>query len=134
MGTITASNFNTVGEFVKQHPSIKLYTPEDESYNAVRQCFIDNAARPSAVVRPQTAEDVQEIVKFSVHSGIDFCVRGGGHDSAGRSQVDGALSIDVRDIEYVHVDESKTTARIGGGVLIGPLTQALGEHGLITAW
>lgn len=133
MGSATAAALPELKEFLQQYPGIKLYIIGDEKYEEVRECFVIRPQRPSAIVRPQTAEDVQAIVKFCVKRDLDFSIRGGGHDCAGRSQIDGALTIDMRDIDYVRVEEGNTTACVGGGVLLGKLTKALGEHGLVTA-
>ncbi|KAK6079409.1 d-lactate dehydrogenase [Seiridium cupressi] len=116
----------------QQRPDIKLYTPSDDQYEAVRECFVIRPARPFAIARPQNAEDVQTLVKFCIENDVDVTVRGGGHDPAGRTQVHGALVIDMRDINYVRVDEDRTTARVGGGVLVGQLMKELGEYELVT--
>ncbi|KAI1850801.1 hypothetical protein JX265_013364 [Neoarthrinium moseri] len=50
------------------------------------------------------------------------------------STVDGALKIDMSDINYVHVDKGKQFARVGGGVLLRQLEKCLEEHGLLTPW
>jgi FAD/FMN-containing dehydrogenase len=115
-----------------QHRDVRLYTPEDEGFEAVRECYVVRPARPFAIARPRSAEHVRALVRFCLRHDVDFTVRGGGHDCAGRTQVPGALMIDMRDIDFVRVDESKTTAQVGGGVLLGQLAKALGEHDLIT--
>ncbi|KAI1086808.1 hypothetical protein F5B19DRAFT_487217 [Rostrohypoxylon terebratum] len=102
-------------------------------FETVRACFVkrdDNA--PLAVVRPQTGADVQALVKYCVENDVDFVVRSGGYDCAGRSQIRGALSIDLRDINYVHVSEDEKTAKVGGGIIFRDLTRELDAKGLIT--
>lgn len=118
----------------KIHPDLDLWTPEDADFDSARACFVVRPARPFAVARPQSAQHVQTLIKFCVDRDVDFCIRGGGHDCAGRTQVPGALMIDMRGIDYVRVDDGRETARIGGGVLLGDLTKVLGEQGLITPW
>lgn len=114
-------------------PGTRLITPSDADFEKTRLCFIrrDDAA-PLAIARPQTAEDVCALVRYCVDRGVDFVVRAGGHDCCGRSQVRGALSIDVRDIAHVHVAEDRQTARVGGGVVFRDLAKVLDAHGLIT--
>ncbi|KAF3025912.1 hypothetical protein E8E14_014896 [Neopestalotiopsis sp. 37M] len=114
------------------HPDLDLWTPEDANFDSARACFVVRPARPFAVARPQSAQHVQTLIRFCVDRDVDFCIRGGGHDCAGRTQVPGALMIDMRGINYVRVDDGRETARIGGGVLLGDLTKVLGEQGLIT--
>lgn len=118
----------------KQHPDLTLYTPDDAKFEAARECFVVRPARPFAVARPRSAEHVRALVVFCVENNVDFTIRGGGHDCAGRTQVPGALMVDMREINFVRVDESRTTARVGGGVLLGDLVKALGEQGLVTPW
>ncbi|KUI59746.1 6-hydroxy-D-nicotine oxidase [Cytospora mali] len=115
-----------------QHPSIKLYAPESPDYEGLRKTYVVSSARPSAIARPQSAEDVQALVRTCVAKNIDFNIRTGGHSCVGRALVDNALLIDLRDIAYVNVSEDRTTAKVGGGILASQLLKALGEHGLIT--
>ena len=123
-----------ISSLQSQHPRIKLHTPESPDYEALRKSYIVSPARPSVIARPQTAEDVQALVRVCIEKGVDFNIRTGGHNCVGRSLVDKALMIDMRDIDYVDISEDKTTAKIGGGILAGALLKALGEHGLITPW
>jgi FAD/FMN-containing dehydrogenase len=53
---------------------------------------------PLAIVRPQNAEDVAAIVKYATSQGINFVVRSGSGNVFGKSQVQGAINIDMRDI------------------------------------
>lgn len=117
-----------------QNPSIKFYTPESSDYETLKKTYIISPAKPAAIARPQTAEDVQALVRVCVDRGLDFNIRTGGHNCVGRALVEGALLIDMRDIADVSISEDKKTAKIGGGILAGGLLKALGEHGLITPW
>ncbi|KAL1864703.1 hypothetical protein Daus18300_007505 [Diaporthe australafricana] len=121
-----------LSSLLTQNPSIKLYTPESSEYETLRKTFIVSQAKPTAIARPQTASDVQALVRACVGTGLEFNVRTGGHNCVGRTLVDDAVLIDVRDISGVIVSEDKKTAKIGGGILAGGLLNALGEHGLIT--
>lgn len=117
-----------------QRPDLKLYTPETSDYEALRKTFIITEARPAAIARPQTAQDVQTLVRTCVNKSLEFNVRTGGHNCVGRTLVDGAVLIDMRDIAQVQVSEDRSTAKVGGGILAGGLLKALGEYGLITPW
>ncbi|KAI4597988.1 hypothetical protein KJ359_003796 [Pestalotiopsis sp. 9143b] len=121
-----------VEEFFQQHPDIPYAVPSSPNYTALRATFIvDNPAVPIAIARPQNAEDVCALVKFCVAHDIPFVVRSGGNNLFGKSQVHGALTIDMRDIKYCRVDESKTSARIGGGILAGDLVASLSAEGVM---
>jgi len=119
-------------QLAEQHPQLPLITPSDPNFEATRLCFVRRDAVPSAIARPQNAEDVQALVRYCTANSIDFVVRGGGHDCAGRSQVDGALSIDLRDIKYVNISGDKKTASIGGGILFRDLAKELDAQELVT--
>ncbi|KAH7225158.1 hypothetical protein BKA60DRAFT_512443 [Fusarium oxysporum] len=110
----------------------KTYSPSAADYKQVEQCFIDNPVQTLGVVRPQTSDEVTLIVQFCLEHRVEFSVRGGGHDCASRTLVDGALVIDMRDIKHVVIAEDKKSARVGGGILGGELAKALGKEGLST--
>ncbi|KAI6778747.1 6-hydroxy-D-nicotine oxidase [Emericellopsis cladophorae] len=124
---------NTVLSFLgTSRPSCKVHTPDSPHYEDLRKTYVNSSARPFAIARPQKAEDVQSLVRACRENGVDFSIRTGGHNCVGRALVDNALTIDMREIDYVKVSEDKKTARVGGGVLLGGLLKALGEHGLVT--
>lgn len=119
--------------FVSTHPDIKIITPTDHEWVvASRQYYTSQATRPDVITRPQNAAHVGDLVRLCMSNNVDFVVRTGGHDCAGRSQVNHALVIDMRDIRYIEILQDKRTAKIGGGTLIRDLATALGEEGLIT--
>ena len=53
------------------------------------------SARPAAVVRPQSSDQVQAIVRFAREHGVPMTVRGGGYDWAGRALNDDGLVIEL---------------------------------------
>ncbi|KAF4335016.1 6-hydroxy-D-nicotine oxidase [Fusarium beomiforme] len=134
MTTITKTDFplKIFRDFINEHPDIKFTLPGDAEWTDVTKCYIKTSGSPSIVVRPQITAHIQDLVRFCASQNVDFVVRSGGHDCMGRSQVNGALTIDMRGIQHVHVSEDKITARIGGGILTRELTKVLDIHGLIT--
>lgn len=58
-------------------------------------------------------------------------MRCGGHDSWGRSAVDGALIIDLRELDEIILSDDKKSVKIGGGVISENLTKFLAMHGLV---
>ncbi|KAI0200185.1 FAD-binding domain-containing protein [Astrocystis sublimbata] len=110
-----------------------IITPSDENFEAVRACFVKrDDSVPFAIARPQTVEHVQALVKYCTANGVPFVVRSGGHDCAGRSQVNEALTIDLRDIAYTRFDDDGKTAAVGGGILLRDLAKELDARGLAT--
>ncbi|KAF0639677.1 hypothetical protein FPSE5266_08948 [Fusarium pseudograminearum] len=110
----------------------KAYAPDVPDYKKIEQCFIETPVQTFGVVRPQNGDDVASVVRFCVERNVEFSVRGGGHDCASRTLVNRALVIDMRDIKHVVVAQDKKSARVGGGVLSGDLSRALGSDGLGT--
>ncbi|KAF5677821.1 6-hydroxy-D-nicotine oxidase [Fusarium circinatum] len=111
---------------------VKTYAPDVEDYKQIEQCFVEKPVQTLGVVRPQTSGEVALIVQFCLEHSVEFSVRGGGHDCASRTLVDGALVIDMRDIKHVVVADDKKSARVGGGILGGELARALVKEGLST--
>ena len=121
--------------FLAHHPQITYVTPSSTNYAAERETYVaDNPAIPLAIVRPQNANDVAALVSFSKTNNIEFVVRSGGHDLYGRSEVNGALTIDMRDINFVNASMNGTVAKIGGGILMVDLATKLSKYDLVTAF
>jgi FAD/FMN-containing dehydrogenase len=114
------------------HTAAKIYRADPADFNEIAQCFIDKLVRTPAVVRPRTADDVALVVQFCLRNKADFTVRFGGYDCAGRTRVDEALVIDMRDLNEVSISEDKCSATVGGGILHGQLARALGKEELAT--
>jgi FAD/FMN-containing dehydrogenase len=65
----------------KELPDLKYATPSSPEYAEWRHIYIQsNKATPLMITRPQTAEDVAKLVKYIVDNGIEFTIRGGGHE------------------------------------------------------
>ncbi|KAK4494221.1 hypothetical protein PRZ48_014519 [Zasmidium cellare] len=121
-------------EFFKQHSQIRYVTPTSPKYPELRATWYgQEGATPLGIARPQNAEDVGSIVAFAASNDVAFTVRAGGHDSWFRGFAADALTIDMREIDFVHIDSGKTTARIGGGVLQGKVARDLAKEKLTTS-
>ncbi|MGH3075733.1 MAG: FAD-binding protein, partial [Gaiellales bacterium] len=67
----------------------------DEGYDSARAIhngLIDR--RPALIACCQNTADIADAVRYAREAGLDICVRGGGHNVAGRAVVDDALMID----------------------------------------
>lgn len=105
--------------------------PADPGYDAARRVW--NAAidqRPAVLVRCADVEDVVTALDHARRSGLEVAVRGGAHNSAGHSAGDGALVIDLGDLDAVVVDPDARRVRVGGGALLSGMDAATQEHGL----
>ena len=119
----------------EQLPHVRCATPTSPEYAELREAFmLDSPTVPLAIVRPHNAEDVAPLVRFAVTNDIGLTVRTGGHDLYGRCFAQDCLTIDMRDVSFVEIDQDKLSATIGGGTLAGEVAEALTEQKLATAF
>jgi FAD/FMN-containing dehydrogenase len=110
-----------------------ILTASDDGYEDARRVhngLIDR--RPALIAQCRGAADVADAVRFAQRVGLDICVRGGGHNVAGRAVVDDALMIDLSQMKGIHVDRDARTVRAQGGVLWRELNREIAAHGLAT--
>src|SRR4051794_10687142 len=109
----------------------RVLAPEDPGYDearAVHNGLIDK--RPAVIVRCRVSEDVVAGLAFARSEGLDVCVRGGGHNVAGRAVADGAVMLDLAEMKAIAVNAEQRRVTAGGGVTWAELNAATGEHGL----
>lgn len=112
---------------------IHYATPQSPDYHDLCTGFIINATpSPAIIVRPRSAEDVAAVIPVLVEHNITFTIRTGGQDVFGRSQIQGGVTIDMREIAYIHVDKESQTARLGGGVIVMDMLKELQKYGMTT--
>jgi FAD/FMN-containing dehydrogenase len=110
-----------------------LITPDHPDYDGARTLFYGGMERrPACVVRVADAEDVAQVINFARHSRLPLAVRGGGHSVAGHSIIDGAIVLDLRNLNSLEIDVKGRTAWAGAGMTAGDYTQQAGAHGLAT--
>ncbi|KAJ0130218.1 hypothetical protein HZ326_26683, partial [Fusarium oxysporum f. sp. albedinis] len=107
MATISNSDSlpSVFQDFTAEYPNIKVILPGDAEWADITKSFIKTSSSPSIVARPQ----MHQI-----------------------SQVNGALTFDMRNINYVNISEDKKTANIGGGIIARESAKALDAEELIT--
>ncbi|HSD19189.1 MAG TPA: FAD-binding oxidoreductase [Anaeromyxobacter sp.] len=108
-----------------------LLWPGHPDYDAARRVWnglIDK--HPGLIVRCANEADVAAAVSFARDHDIELCVRGGGHNVAGRAVGDGALVIDLSGMRGVKVDEEARTVTAEGGALLGDVDRATHPRGL----
>jgi FAD/FMN-containing dehydrogenase len=122
MASSSDARLVSLESFLQGHPAIHYETPNTANYSTLRATYcLDNPAVPLAITRPQNAEDVAAIVKFAIANKIKLVVRSGGNSLFWKSMKHDTLIIDMRDIKYVNINASKTSAAIGGGILFSDL-------------
>ncbi|KAB5576321.1 hypothetical protein GE09DRAFT_620712 [Coniochaeta sp. 2T2.1] len=115
---------------------ITVLTPSSPQYAERRKIRCLNEAvekiEPPAIAVPKSAQEVAAVVRWCVRNGLRFTVRSGGNDYFGRTVADGALVLDMRDINYVNVSADKKTATVGGGIIMKDLIEKLDTEDLLT--
>jgi len=134
MAASSISRLVAFEEFLESYPGITYVKPTSPNYSSLRATYmLDYQQVPLAIVRPQTADDVAVLVSYATGNGIQFVIRSGGNNLFGLSCVQDALMVDMRDISYVKIDETRSSAKIGGGVINVDLAAELSKEGLATA-
>lgn len=134
MGSDSDQKLAGLQSFLQRHPSMTYATPVSSNYTTLRATYtLDNPAVPLAIVRPQNAEDVATIIKYAKANSLNPVVRAGGNSVFGKSMIQDALIIDMRDIAFLNIDAVKTTATVGGGIIMDAIAEQLTKEGLATA-
>ncbi|EGD72105.1 hypothetical protein PTSG_00121 [Salpingoeca rosetta] len=112
------------GEFLL--PSHPDYDKFREPWNA------DHAnKKPSVVLLPHGAKDVQVAIKWIHANKLEFAVMSGGHSLSGRSIKDGAVLIRLSRMNFVHVDPVERTAWVGTGATIADIDAETNAYNLV---
>jgi FAD/FMN-containing dehydrogenase len=109
-----------------------IHRPGDEAYEEA--CRIWNAMitrRPALVVRPRSAEDVAETVRFAKAEALPLAVRGGGHNVAGAALADCGITIDMSQRRAVAVDAARQMVSVAPGATWKDVDAATQPHGLV---
>ena len=99
----------------------------------------EESLMPSCIVTPTSTDDVATAVKILTlpENGGDgpqeglFAIRGGGHTPwAGSANINDGVTIDLRSINTVIVNQDKTVASVGGGAIWGDVYRTMDSLGL----
>jgi len=108
-----------------------VYGPGDDEYSSATSP--DNSSypqRPIAVVRPHSAEQIAQTVRYASQSGVGVVVQATGH-GAGREIDNDQLLLDTSALTDVAVDATSRTARIEAGSMWPAVQEAAFAHGLL---
>ena len=72
---------------------------------------------PAAITRPETADEIKQVIDVANDLGVALAVRGGGHSIPGFSTCDGGIVLELGAFASVDVDPSERRATVGGGAL-----------------
>lgn len=108
-----------------------LLVPGDEGYAAAtRQENPLFERHPFAVVYCEHRMDVAVCIKWCRRHRRSATFRSGGHSTAGYSVLDGTLTVDVSQLDHVHVDPDAMLASCEPGVNFGKLNTVLDHYRL----
>ncbi|WP_229787683.1 FAD-binding oxidoreductase [Actinokineospora fastidiosa] len=110
-----------------------LIRPGEPGYDEARRVWngmVDR--RPRLIARCATDADVAAAVRLARERDLELGVRCGGHNAVGFAVPEDGLMIDLRGMDGVSVDREWSTARVGGGALLGALDAATQPYGLAT--
>lgn len=118
------------------HIDPPLLTPGSDDFADSTEIFFSGPDRtPAAVARPDNLDDVVRAVRYARDRDLSVALRSGGHGYARHALGDaGALMIDLRRLDSVHIDPERRVGTAGGGALAGAYTTAAGQTGLATGF
>jgi FAD/FMN-containing dehydrogenase len=106
----------------------RLVVPSDRDFDDLRRhCNARYPSSPSAIALCSSACDARAAVVFASRHGLPFTIRGGGHGLAGFAVADGALQIDLRQLDWIRVDAHNSEVEAGGGALCDAIWAELGR-------
>ncbi len=118
---------------LRQRLSSNVLQSDSQDYGVGRRLW--NAAidrHPAIIVQCTDAEDVALAVRVAADHGVPVAVRGGGHNVAGRSVIDGALLLDLSGMRSVEVNPGARLATVQGGARWHDVDVATAAYGLAT--
>lgn len=115
--TITSQRLDDAAlQSLKERVRGAVIQPGNPDYAAA--CTVYNVMidrHPALIVRCVDVADVISAVNFARDQNMLTAIRGGGHNVAGLSTVDGGLVIDLGQMRGIHVDPTTRTARVEAG-------------------
>jgi FAD/FMN-containing dehydrogenase len=89
---------------------------------------------PEAVARPQTVQDVQEVVRACARDRISLTCAGAQTSTTAASITDRGTLLSLRGLDSISdVDEESRTIRVGAGALVGAIKRTAAASGLLFA-
>jgi len=121
---------DTVAELSKTFAG-QLLQPADAGYDDARNVhngLIDK--RPALIARCRCVADIVDAIKLAREQKLEVAVRGGGHNVAGLSTIDGGVMIDLSPMTGIRVDPKARTAQAQGGLTWNLFNRETQLHGL----
>src|SRR4051812_32062549 len=103
------------------------WLPGDAEFEALKPKY-QLAGEPAAFLRPETAAQIGEAIRYAAAAGVPVSIRSGGHGASAFPNPGGVV-IDLGRFDTVEVGDGGRV-RVGAGVTWGEVAEKLGEHGL----
>ncbi len=87
---------------------------------------------PALILQPLSARDVASAIVFARRHRLRLSIKGGGHNIAGTSMAEQALTLDMSRMREVTVEPFAKRVHVGPGCLLKDVDQATQAHGLAT--
>jgi FAD/FMN-containing dehydrogenase len=108
-----------------------VFLPGDDGWDvAVKSWNLAVDQRPVAVVVPESAADVVEIVRLAGQASLAIAFNAGGHNAGTIDWDEPTILLKIERMRDIEIDPGTRRAKVGAGVLAKPLALAAGEHGL----
>jgi FAD/FMN-containing dehydrogenase len=112
-----------------------VVAPGDTAYEGVRPVFNTMfERRPAMIVRPLDDDDVACAIEVAAEHELPLAVRSGGHSLAGHGSADGALVVDLGQLDRLVVDPVERRAVVQAGLSTGAYTTRVHADGLATSF
>ena len=108
-----------------------IVLPHDPSWDEARRAWnlaVDQ--RPAAVAFPESAEDVQAVVRWARTRGLRIAPQGTGHNAHPLGSLAHTVLLKTERMRGVQIDPQAQRARVDAGVLWAEVTDAAAKHGL----
>ena len=109
----------------------KVVIPEHARFDEARRAWnlaIDQ--RPSAVVYPESPQDVAAAVLFAREFGQQIAAQGTGHNAGPLGSLENTTLLKTERMRGVSIDPARRTARVEAGVVWLEVVEAAAQHGL----
>ena len=119
----------------------KVFLPESQEYKESIDSYFsaqESQLKPACIVRPQNTADVVTVISRLVQvnqlhgiGSIKFAIRSGGHACfAGSANVSDGVTLDLRGLNSIEVNEDSSQVSIGTGASWGEVYRKLDSLGL----
>lgn len=115
------------------YPASTAYLNSSSSYWSKQE----ESLAPSCIVTPTSTSDVVTVIRTLTllnkggYLNSNVAIRGGGHTPwAGSANINGGVTIDMRSINDVEVNQEKTIASVGAGAIWGDVYRKMDSLGL----